>query len=863
MRFYPGPIWIALFMLLSLVPTLTCATTIQAGPWLQAMTETSIVVMWETDTFTDGTVLFGETTAYGLTRMSSAKRIAATSVSGDTDAVLHEVKLTGLRPGTRYHYQVQTGNAQSRDHTWTTHTKQDVWRFTHTVSPNALVPTKANRTWASMWAARPDFIVISGDISNKATNSDFHKFFTRAYPLAADTPVYTVQGNHDDRDWSVYDAWVHNDTSDHASEGFYAFDIGPGHFVGVNDNTPRADAFPVSWFERTLAQSRARWNIVFMNGNYRKYKFVQELLEDNKANIDVILTSGGGNQYLDQDGILHVESGGADQVYHVIEMTDTSFRATLYQSDGSKKGSEAIGSPKAEPNTPPVARLRVTPLVGAAPLEVTFDGTASTDREGQIVAYDWELGDGVVSSGEVVRHLYEAPGDYTVQLTVTDVEGTRDTTTTRVTVDAAADKDETEVFETQPVADSYVYELQANTAFGARPIVQIRGASKDRIAYLQFDLRQAPAYRAVRAALKVYASYVSSGATVPVTVVGVNDDRWTEAGLTWNRAPVLGEVLARLDVRQIGEYVFDVTSFVNDQLGGDQIVTLALLDAQERDKLVNLWSREAIRNQPELIITYDVGAPVANEPPVVEMSTSPDVGEAPLTVTFDGSASTDAERQGLEYDWNFGDGITASGAVVQHTYIAAGTYTAQLTVTDAAGASALADTLIAVRAAADRNDEFVANGGFENLDEGDKPYDWYLGATGAWQVVDTEVSTGIYSLQLQEADQASRTPIASAMTVWLEPGVYALCADLATDRLGTQDGKRRGVRVSLKDESIQQGSGNIASTSMLRGTHNWHQICQGVEIQQEGDYTVRIEAVNQPNGRAWIDGVSLIKKGTM
>ena len=330
MRLHPGPIWIALFMLFSLSPTLAFATTIQAGPWLQATTETSIVVMWATDTRTDGTVLFGETTSYGQTRASSAKRIAATSVTGDTDAVLHEVQLTGLRPGTRYHYRVQTGKVQSRDHTFTTHAKPHTWRFTHTASPNALVSSKANRTWASMAAAQPDFIVISGDISNKATNNDFRKFFTRAYPLAAGTPVYTVQGNHDDRDWSVYDAWVHNDTPDRASEGFYAFDIGPAHFVGINDNTPRAGDFPVSWFERTLAQSRARWNVVFMNGNYFKYRFIQELLERHKANIDVILTSGSGNQYVDRDGILHVESGGADQVDHVVEMTDTSFRATLY-----------------------------------------------------------------------------------------------------------------------------------------------------------------------------------------------------------------------------------------------------------------------------------------------------------------------------------------------------------------------------------------------------------------------------------------------------------------------------------------------------------------------------------------------------
>jgi predicted membrane-bound dolichyl-phosphate-mannose-protein mannosyltransferase len=52
MRFYPGLIGIVLSSFLYLAPTLALATTIQAGPWLQAITETSAVIMWSTDTHT-------------------------------------------------------------------------------------------------------------------------------------------------------------------------------------------------------------------------------------------------------------------------------------------------------------------------------------------------------------------------------------------------------------------------------------------------------------------------------------------------------------------------------------------------------------------------------------------------------------------------------------------------------------------------------------------------------------------------------------------------------------------------------------------------------------------------------------------
>jgi len=78
---------------------------------------------------------------------------------------------------------------------------------------------------------------------------------------------------------------------------------------------------------------------------------------------------------------------------------------------------------------------------------------------------------------------------------------------------------------------------------------------------------------------------------------------------------------------------------------------------------------------------------VVNQPPVADAG--PDktviVGEA---VTFDGSASHDADGTIASYAWNFGDNTTGSGAVVTKTYAAAGVRSVVLTVTDNAGASA-------------------------------------------------------------------------------------------------------------------------------------------------------------------------------
>ncbi len=65
--------------------------------------------------------------------------------------------------------------------------------------------------------------------------------------------------------------------------------------------------------------------------------------------------------------------------------------------------------------------------------------------------------------------------------------------------------------------------------------------------------------------------------------------------------------------------------------------------------------------------------------------------------TFDGSNSYDPDGTIVSYLWDFGDGTTVPGSVVSHSYAAAGTYTAVLTVTDNHGLTGVDAVIIKVK----------------------------------------------------------------------------------------------------------------------------------------------------------------------
>jgi uncharacterized repeat protein (TIGR03806 family) len=74
--------------------------------------------------------------------------------------------------------------------------------------------------------------------------------------------------------------------------------------------------------------------------------------------------------------------------------------------------------------------------------------------------------------------------------------------------------------------------------------------------------------------------------------------------------------------------------------------------------------------------------PTTSSAPVASFSASSVNGPAPLSITFDASASTDADNDPLTYSWDFGDGNTGSGLTINHIFNSSAEFTVTLTVSD-------------------------------------------------------------------------------------------------------------------------------------------------------------------------------------
>ena len=141
--------------------------------------------------------------------------------------------------------------------------------------------------------------------------------------------------------------------------------------------------------------------------------------------------------------------GTSEDGYENADKCQTSFGASLGGAPGAQVNQQINGHNywlqeewsnldggcvQRSANRAPTAALTSSPNPGSAGQAVSFNGTQSSDVDGDIAAFNWDFGDGTSGPGATPVHTYTTAGSYTARLTVTDGEGATGTATALVTV---------------------------------------------------------------------------------------------------------------------------------------------------------------------------------------------------------------------------------------------------------------------------------------------------------------------------------------------------------------------------------------------------------------------------------------------
>jgi PKD repeat protein/C1A family cysteine protease len=319
----------------------------------------------------------------------------------------------------------------------------------------------------------------------------------------------------------------------------------------------------------------------------------------------------------------------------------------------------------------PISDFSASPTSGIVPLNVTF-----TDQStGSPTSRYWDFGDGTYSTEQNQPHTYSAAGNYTVNLTVNNENGTSSKLAI-ITVLA------------QPVLP--VSNFSSNVAQGYAPLsVQFTDLSKNTTVWnWNFGDGTYSTYYAQQNPAHIYSA--TGNYTVNLTVSNANGTNSILVTITVLAQPVLPVADFSSNVAQgHAPLIVRFTDLSKNAVQwnwnfGDG--TYSTYYTQQNPThtysaagtyIVNLTVSNANSTNSKLSTITVLTQPVL---PVSNFSSNVTQGYAPLIVQF-----TDLSKNAAQWNWNFGDGTYSALQNPTHTYSVARTYTVNLRVTNNAG----------------------------------------------------------------------------------------------------------------------------------------------------------------------------------
>lgn len=345
-------------------------------------------------------------------------------------------------------------------------------------------------------------------------------------------------------------------------------------------------------------------------------------------------------------------------------------------------------------NQAPVAQIDETPPSGQAPLEVSFDASGSYDPDGEIRSYNWNIEDSfgtTTKEGETIVHNFQDPGEYTIELLVTDRGGktSSETVTIDVTQSGNAESPPNADAKASPTSGQAPLEVDFSARDSSDPNDDIssyswrfddgRTAQGEAVTHT-FD--QPRTYQVELAVTDSEGNIDRDYISIEVSEQEQSPTAVANANPTSGQAPLSVE----FDASDSSDPNKDIESyrwfFDDGSSTRGELVTHTFDEAGTYD--VELVVTDSNGNTDRETVSIDVSE--SEQPPTADADATPTTGEAPLEVQFDASGSSDPNDDIVRYVWRFKDGSSpAEGETVTHTFQTAGEYDVELIVYDSEG----------------------------------------------------------------------------------------------------------------------------------------------------------------------------------
>ena len=231
--------------------------SITKGPYLINPGQTSMTIMWESNSAEEAIVRYGDNSDLELS-------LAVIPLAERDSLYLYRAYLGQLKTDSKYFYQIKMNDDRSKLTYFKTSPDSN--------SPINFIAIGDSRTGHDIHRSisdmildlNPDFVISMGDLVGNGGNFDEWgpHFFEPAAKVINHIPVISTLGDHDTRidDGDNFHYYLRPTTS--AERLWFSYDYGPAHFVSL-DYRGEDDPEMMEWFEKDMAASKAKWKFVY------------------------------------------------------------------------------------------------------------------------------------------------------------------------------------------------------------------------------------------------------------------------------------------------------------------------------------------------------------------------------------------------------------------------------------------------------------------------------------------------------------------------------------------------------------------------------------------------------------------------